>query len=125
MPVWRLTDNSDSISGQRRKRKYQRPTEGERRAIIDAHLAGDEWKTRLQNKRGTAWSIFARYQYTGEVVCRPRGSAQHQSVGRREQGPAGDVSGGQSPVDAETSGPSSCSSQGAGGAGGDAATLDG
>ena len=26
-------------------------------------------------------------------------------VGRREQGPAGDVSGGQSPVDAETSGP--------------------
>ena len=27
------------------------------------------------------------------------------SFGRREQGPAGDVSGGQSPVDAETSGP--------------------
>ena len=27
------------------------------------------------------------------------------SVGRREQGPTGDVSGGQSPVDAETSGP--------------------
>ena len=44
MPVWRLTDNSDSISGQRRRHKYQRPTKRERRAIIDAHLAGDEWK---------------------------------------------------------------------------------
>ena len=44
MPMWRLTDNSDSISGQRRRRKYQRPTERERRAIIDAHLSGDEWK---------------------------------------------------------------------------------
>ena len=52
MPVWRLTDNSDSISGQRRKRKYQRPTEGERRAIIDAHLAGDEWKRDFKTSEG-------------------------------------------------------------------------
>ena len=70
---------TDSISGQRRRRKYQRPTEGERRAIIDAHLADDDRKRDLK-KRGTAWSIFARYQYTGEVVCRPRGSAQHHRL---------------------------------------------
>ena len=52
MPVWRLTDNTDSISGQRRRRKYQRPTERERRAIIDAHLAGDEWKRDFKTSEG-------------------------------------------------------------------------
>ena len=72
MPVWRLTDNSDSISGQRRRRKYQRPTERVRRAIIDAHLAGDEWKRDFKTSVGRhGQSNYARYQYTGEVVCRP------------------------------------------------------
>ena len=52
MPVWRLTDNSDSISGQRQRRKYQRPTKRERRAIIDAHLAGDEWKRDFKTSEG-------------------------------------------------------------------------
>ena len=52
MPVWRLTDNSDSFSGQRRKRKYQQPIEGERRTIIDAHLAGDEWKRDFKTSEG-------------------------------------------------------------------------
>ena len=52
MPVRRLSDNSDSISGQRRRHKYQRPTERERRAIIDAHLAGDEWKRDFKTIEG-------------------------------------------------------------------------
>ena len=52
MPVWPLTDNTDSISGQRRKRKYQRPTERERRAFIDAHLAGDEWMRDFKTSEG-------------------------------------------------------------------------
>ena len=104
MPVWRLTDNTDSISGQRRRRKYQRPTEGERRAIIDAHLAGDEWKRDFKKARDgmvnlRPLSIHRR----GRLQAARQRSAL--SVGRREQGPAGDVSGGQSPVDTETSGP--------------------
>ena len=96
--------DSDSISGQRRKRKYQRPTEGERRAIIDAHLAGDEWKSDFKTSEG-------RHGQSSPAISAPArssGDARRRSapsVGRREQGPAGDMCGGQCPVDAETSGP--------------------
>ena len=69
MPVWRLTDNSDSILGQRRRRKYQLPLS-------------------IQHRRGRLQAVRRR---------------SAPSVGRREQELAGDVSGGQSPVDAETS----------------------
>ena len=106
MPVWRLTDNTDSISGQRRRRKYQRPTEGERRAIIDAHLADDDRKRDLKKTRDGIVNLrplSIHLHRWGRLQAARQRSAP--SVGRREQGPAGDVSGGQSPVDAETSGP--------------------
>ena len=74
MPVWRLTDNSDSISGQRRRRKYQRPTEGERRNIIDAHLAGDEWKRDLKTSEG-------RHGQSSPAINRPaRSSAGREAA---------------------------------------------
>ena len=59
-----------------RRGPYRQPSDEERRAIIDAHLNGEdcvEVATRLRNKRGTAWSILARYLRTNEVVCRPQG----------------------------------------------------
>ena len=48
----------------------------ERRTLIEAHLAGEDYAevaSRLRIKRGTAWSIIARYLRTGEVTLRPRG----------------------------------------------------
>ena len=74
--MWRLTDNTDSMSGQRRRRTSSPP----RGSDTPSATAGDDYvevAARLQIKRGTAWPIFARYQRTGEVVCRPRGGAQH------------------------------------------------
>ena len=47
-----LQVRTDSISGQRRRRKYQRPTEGERRAINDAYLAGYDRKRDLKKSEG-------------------------------------------------------------------------
>ena len=76
LPVWSLTDNTDSMSGQRRRRTSSPP----RGSDAPSSTAGDDYvevAARLQIKRGTAWPIFARYQRTGEVVRRPRGGAQH------------------------------------------------
>ena len=70
------------MPGQRRG-KYRQPSDEERRAIIDAHVSGDKYvavAARLQIKRGTAWSIVARYLRTGEVVCEQRGGAQHHRL---------------------------------------------
>ena len=70
------------MPGQRRG-KYRQPSDEERRAIIDAHVAGDDYvavAARLRIKRGTAWSIVARYLRTGEVVCEQRGGAQHHRL---------------------------------------------
>ena len=67
----------------RRRGVYRQPTEAERRAIIDAHLAGEDYvevAARLQLKRGTAWSILSRYLRTGEILCRPRGGSQHHRL---------------------------------------------
>ena len=83
MPVWRLTDYTDSISGQRRKRKYQRPTEGERRAIIDAHLAGDDRRRDFKKsggRHGQSSPAINTPIFDNKVVCRLRGSAQHHRL---------------------------------------------
>ena len=56
--------------------RYNQPSEAQRRAIINAHVAGEDYfevAERLQVKRGTAWSIIALYLRTGEVSTRPRG----------------------------------------------------
>ena len=93
--AWLIT--VDSISGQRRSRKYQRPTEG---GGGNAPSTTPTWPAMI----GSATLKKAR---DGMVNLRPlslhrRGRLQAArqrsapSVGRREQGPAGDVSGGQS-----------------------------
>ena len=105
MPVWRLTDNTDSISRQRRKRKYQRPTEGERRAIIDAHLASDEKMRDCKSSEGRHGQSSPAINTPARSSAGREAAALHHRLDDREKGPAGDVSGGQSPVDAETSGP--------------------
>ena len=59
---------------------YQQPTEG---SDAPSSTAGNDYievAARLQIKPGTAWSIFARYQRTGEVACKPRGGAQHHRL---------------------------------------------
>ena len=79
LPVWRLTDNTDSMSGQRRRRTSSPP----RGSDAPSSTAGDDYvevTALLQIKRGMAWPIFARYQRTGEVVCRLRGGAQHHRL---------------------------------------------
>ena len=56
--------------------RYRQPSEEERRALIDSHLAGEDYlvvAAKLKVKRGTAWSIIARYLRTGEVTPKPRG----------------------------------------------------
>ena len=79
MPVWRLTDNTDSFRGRDGGVSTSGPPRGS-----DAPSTTPTWPAMIGSatlkKRGTAWSIFARYQYTGEVVCRPRGSAQHHRL---------------------------------------------
>ena len=79
--MWHLTDNTDSMSGQRRRRTSSPP----RGSDAPSSTTGDDYvevAARLQIKRGTAmaWPIFARYQRTGEVVRRPRGGAQHHRL---------------------------------------------
>ena len=77
--MWRLTDNTDNMSGQRQRRTSSPPRESD----APSSTAGDDYvevAARLQIKRGTAWPIFARYQRTGEVVRRPRGGAQHHRL---------------------------------------------
>ena len=77
--MWRLTDNTDSMSGQRRRHTSNPP----RGSDAPLSTAGDDYvevAVRLQTKRGTAWPIFARYQRTGEVVRRPRGGALHHRL---------------------------------------------
>ena len=59
MTVWRLTDNTDSISGQRRRRKYQRPPRGS-----DAPSSTPTWSA----MSGSATSKQAR---DGMVNLRP------------------------------------------------------
>ena len=124
MPVWRLTDNTDSISGQRRKRKYQRPTERERRAIIDAHLAGDEWMRDFKTSEGRhgqsspaintpGRSSAGREAALSTIGWTTRARTYWWCVWRTIPSWRWNIW------------PTSCSSQGAGGAGGDVATLDG
>ena len=122
LPVWRLTDNTDSMSEQRRRLTSSPP----RGSDAPSSTAGDDYvevAARPQIKRGTAWSIFARYQRTGEVWGREAALSTIGWTGR-----------------ARTCWwcvwmtiprwrwniwPSSCSSQSAGGADGDVATLGG
>ena len=99
--MWRSTNNTDSVSGQRRRRTSSPP----RASDAPSSTAGDDYvevATRLQIKRGTAWSPDISAPARSSGAARRRSAP---SVGRREQGPAGDVSGWQSPVDAETFGP--------------------
>ena len=58
-------------------------TEVERRGIINAHLAGQDYvevAMRLHIKRGTTWSIVAPYLCTSEVVPRPQGGSRHHRL---------------------------------------------
>ena len=87
LPVWRLTDNTDSMSGQRRRRTSSPP----RGSDTPSSTAGDDYvevATRLQIKRGTAWSPAISAPARSSGAARRRSAP---SVGRQEQGPAGDV----------------------------------
>ena len=56
--------------------RYRQPSEEERQALIDSHLAGEDYlevAARLRVKRGTAWSVIARYLRAGEVTPMRRG----------------------------------------------------
>ena len=58
------------------RRRYRRPSVEERWAIIRAHEDGEDYHRvaeQLQIRRGTAWSIIARYVRTGAVATLPRG----------------------------------------------------
>ena len=60
----------------RQRERYRQTSEEERQALVDAHLSGEDYlavATRLRLKRGTAWSIIARYLRRGDVTSRPRG----------------------------------------------------
>ena len=120
LPVWRLTDNTDSMSGQRRRRTSSPP----RGSKAPSSTAGDDYvevAARLQIKRGTAWPIFARYQRTGEVVRRQRGTIGWTTRARTCWWCVWmTISSWRWII-----WPSSCSSQSAGGAGGDVVTLGG
>lgn len=61
------------------RRRYRRPSFEERRAIIQAHEDGEDYyqvAAQLQIRRGTAWSIIARYMRTGQVASLPRGGSR-------------------------------------------------
>ena len=86
---------------------------------------GRRWvEERLQNKRGTAWSIFARYQRTGEVVWGREAALSTIGWTTRARTCRWYVWR-TMPSWRWNIWPSSCSSQSAGGAGGDVATLGG
>ena len=89
--------------------------------------AGDDYvevTARLQIKRGTAWSIFARYQRTGEVVWGRKAALSTIGWTTRARSCWWCVRR-TIPSWRWNIWPSSCSNQSAGGAGGDVATLGG
>ena len=62
--------------GRGQRAKYRQPSEDERRAIIRAHLKGEDYVEvagQLNIKRGTAWSIIAKYLRSSEATAKPRG----------------------------------------------------
>ena len=65
------------------RRRYRRPSLEERQALIRAHESGEDYHLvaqQLQIRRGTAWSIIARYIRTGAVATRPRGGPRHSKL---------------------------------------------
>lgn len=58
------------------RQRYRRPSFEEKQALIRAHEDGEDYyrvAEQLRIRRGTAWSIIARYMRTGTVASLPRG----------------------------------------------------